>query len=380
MDHHRQTGPPHGTVVSPSPAQHDVEKPTRRPTLKDVATRAGVSVSTASLAFSGRGPVATATAERVHVAADELGYAGPDPMAASLRRGRAEVIAVVVEGSLPTAFRDPFALTVLGGLAQALDEGGSSMLLVAQDPDRPERVVEQLSTQAIDAAIFPFCGPRENPLVDALVTRGIPIIGTGAPDDARVVQVLTDERAGMALGAQHLADLGHTRVGHIAMPLSVHSPTAIVCDDEIEGADYPDARLRALGFRDVFGPRSPIAVTSTPDVTQGERAAALLLDLANAPDERITAIVCQSDLLAAGGIRAAHARGLRVPEDLSIVGFDGVDLPWLDTDLTTVVQDGPAKGRILGASALAAADEEPVESVTVEVTLHVGQTTAAPPG
>jgi DNA-binding LacI/PurR family transcriptional regulator len=346
----------------------------RRPTLKDVAAAAGVSLSTASLAFSGKGPVAAATVRRVHDAAAQIGYAGPDPIAASLRRGRADSVAVVVEHTLPLAFHDPFALTVLGGLAEALDGGGSSMLLVAQDPAHPDRALAQLMAAAVDAAIFPLCGLRENPLVDALAARGIPVLGTGAPLDPRVVHVLTDERGAMRLGAQHLADLGHTRVGHVAMPLGPGCTTEIAHDPDLARADYPDAGLRAIGFADVFGSGAPVATTEIADVAHGELAAGLLLDA----QPRLTGLVCQSDLLAAGAIRAAASRGLRVPTDLSVVGFDGVDLPWIDAELTTVVQNGHCKGRELGERALALASGEDATSTTLNVQLRGGATSAPP--
>lgn len=362
----------------------EAERQTRRagrPTLKDVAAHAGVSVSTASLTFSGRGPVAPGTAERVRAAAADLGYAGPDPIAASLRRGRADTIAVVVEGTLPLAFQDPFALSVLGGLAEALDEGGSSMLLVAHDPLAPERSREHVARAAIDAVILPLCGPRRNPLVDVLAARGIPVVGTGAPEDERVVHVLTDERAGMRCGAEHLATLGHRHVGHIAMPLGPDSPTGHLNAAELDTAQYPDSALRVRGFQDVFGVQAPIAVTSAADVPHGEAAAGLLLDAARdtpgAP--ALTGLVCQSDLLAAGALRAAAARGLRVPEDLSVVGFDGVDLPWLDEELTTIAQDGAGKGRALGAKALALAAGNKARTTTMPVRLRIGQTSAPPP-
>ena len=90
-----------------------------------------MSISTASLVFSGKGPVASSTAERVQAAATQLAYAGPDPLASSLRQGRAGTVAVIVEERLRDAFRDPFALAVLDGLAQELDAMGTSMLLVA---------------------------------------------------------------------------------------------------------------------------------------------------------------------------------------------------------------------------------------------------------
>jgi DNA-binding LacI/PurR family transcriptional regulator len=153
----------------------------RRPTLRDVARRAGVSTSTASLVFSGKGPVAEATAQRVRDAASALSYAGPDPLASSLRQGRVGTVAVVVEGPLRYAFHDPFALAILDGLAEELDVAGRSMLLIAQPLDDPDRAVAQLATQAVDAAVFPLCGHRDNPVVDHLLARGVPLIGSGAP-------------------------------------------------------------------------------------------------------------------------------------------------------------------------------------------------------
>ena len=194
-------------------------RPQRRPTLRDVARRAGVSTSTASLVFSGKGPVAEATAARVRAAAGELAYAGPDPLASSLRRGRVGTVAVVVEGPLRYAFHDPFALAVLDGLAEELDTAGRSMLLVAQPVEDPERAVAQLATQAVDAAVFPLCGNRENPVVDHLLARGVPLVGSGAPVHPGVAHVLTDEVAAMRLATAHVLGLGHTRVAHLSMPL-----------------------------------------------------------------------------------------------------------------------------------------------------------------
>ncbi|HYH72088.1 MAG TPA: LacI family DNA-binding transcriptional regulator, partial [Nocardioides sp.] len=104
--------------------------PTRTPTLADVATAAGVSLSTASLAFSGNKPVSEATRERVLAAAGSLGYAGPNPLARNLRRGRSGVVGVAV-GRLSTAFRDPAALPMLDGVSEVLDAAGLGILLMA---------------------------------------------------------------------------------------------------------------------------------------------------------------------------------------------------------------------------------------------------------
>lgn len=354
--------------------------PARQPraTLRAVADQAGVSTSTASLVFSGKGPVAAETAERVRAAAARLGYTGPDPLASSLRHGRSGVVGVIVEGRLLYAFRDPFAVSVLDGLAQVLDSIPTGMLLMAQSQAEPARILPQLSGSALDAVVFPLCGPMHNPVVDALAARGIPMVGGGAPVDPRVVQLGPDDRGATVEAARHLRGLGHRRVGHIAMQLRHDSDTAVLKGADLNGATYPDALARALGFIDVFGDRQPMAETSIPDVEQGRRAARLLLDVA--PEERPTAILAQSDLLAMGAISAAEELGLSVPGDLSVVGFDGVELPWYAGTLTTVMQHGEGRGRRLGAilQGLLAGDRPDDEVMPTQ--LRIGTTTAPSPG
>ncbi|MFW5469787.1 LacI family DNA-binding transcriptional regulator [Knoellia sp. CPCC 206435] len=346
---------------------------TRKVTLRDVASRAGVSISTASLVFSGRGPVAAATADRVRDAASDLGYAGPDPLASSLRQGRAGAVAVIVEERLRDAFRDPFALAVLDGLAQELDAMGTSMLLVA---DHGEASGNPVAGHAIDAAVFALCGRSASPLVDHLLARGVPIIGSGAPIHPAVSQVVVDEHGASAEATRHLLDLGHRRLAHVTMPLGSARPTSPVRPDELERAVYPDARERACGFVDTAPPGSLLVEAERPDVAQGEAAGRLLLDVPVA--QRPTGIVAQSDLLAAGVVRAAESLGLRVPQDVSVTGFDAVDLPWLDRTLTTIVQPGEAKGRLLGELTRRRLAGEPPASEPFAVSLRVGDTTSGP--
>lgn len=348
---------------------------TRKVTLRDVAERAGVSISTASLVFSGKGPVAESTGERVRAAASELGWAGPDPLASSLRQGRAGTVAVIVEDRLLHAFRDPFALTVLDGLAQELDATGTSMLLLADHADSPDN---PLAAHAVDAAIFPLCGRSESPIVDHLVARGIPMVGAGAPLRDEVVHVVVDERGASASATRHVVDLGHTRLAHVAMPLGAPRPTHVLDPADLDAATYPDARERALGFLDVAPAGSPVVEAERPDVAEGEAAGRLLLDVA--PQARPTAVVAQSDLLAAGVVRAAQSLGLSVPGDVSVTGFDGVDLPWLDLTLTTIEQSGEAKGRLLGELTRRALAGESPTSTPFEVRLRVGDSTAPASG
>lgn len=347
--------------------------------MRDVAARAGVAASTASLVFSGRGPVAAETAERVRNAAAELGYVGPDPRASSLRRGRAGAVGVLVEGRLLQAFRDPFAVAVLDGLAQELDAVPTGMLLVAQPFDEPERAMEAVTGLAIDAFVFSMCGPAESPIVDHLAARGIPMVGTGSPLDRRVCQVLIDEAGAQGEAVRHLRSLGHRRIGHVTMPMQPITGGGRLRSSDLDRAVYVDSRDRARGFLETAGRRAPMVEAVLPDVECGIAAARLLLDVP--ADARPTAIAAQSDLLAAGVIQAASEFGLRVPDDLSVTGFDGVSLPWLAAPLTTIDQHSEEKGRALGrlvARLLGGLPPDQLDDVTIATELRIGGTTAPP--
>ncbi|MEO5983396.1 MAG: substrate-binding domain-containing protein [Pedococcus sp.] len=351
-----------------------------RVTLRAVARAAGVSTSTASLAFSGRGPVAPETVQRVRAAAEELGYTGPDPLASSLRHGRSGVVGVIVEGRLLHAFRDPFAVSVLDGLSQVLDEIPAGMLLIAQHAGAPEKALPQLSATALDAVVFSLCGPDDNPVVEHLAARGIPMLGDGSPADPRVVQLALDNRGSGAAVARHVRDLGHQRVAHLMMPLRPDGVTGLADVGALDAATFADSRDRALGFLDVYDlTRTPgrLAVTSLPDVEQGAAAAQMLLD--RPTTQRPTAVVAQSDLLAMGVVRAAAELGLRVPQDLSVTGFDGVELPWFAGTLTTMDQHGERKGRRLGELLRLLLDGQRPDDEVAPVSLRVGTTTTTPP-
>ncbi len=131
------------------------------------------------------------------------------------------------------------------------------------------------------------------------------------------------------------------------------------------------------GVEDVLG-AVPVVEAALGSVEEGERVGGLLLDVP--ARDRPTAVVAQSDLIAAGVLRAAEARGLRVPEDLSVAGFDGVDLPGLPPGfLTTVVQPAAEKGRPLARAVVAMLGGAPPQHVVLPVELRVGGTTGRAP-
>ncbi|WP_214404428.1 LacI family DNA-binding transcriptional regulator [Pseudonocardia lacus] len=346
-----------------------------RPTLADVAARAGVSASTASLAFSGSPRVAEATRERVLTAAADIGYAGPDPIAASLRRGRSGVIGAFVGERLRYAFRDPVAAQLLDGIAEVLGAHGVGLLLLAGDEGRP--APELISRMPLDAAIFATCGLEDDPAMSALRARGVPVVAVEGPDVDGVVLIDVDDLGGTRELARHLHDLGHRRVAQVVMPLRLDGTRGPVDPARRARLHYRDVRQRMLAVEDVFG-AVPTLETASNAVDEGAMAGRALLD---APaGQRPTAIVAQSDVLAAGVLRAAADLGLDVPGDVSVVGFDGADLHWLgSTVLTTVVQPSDEKGRAAADAAMELVAGRTPADVLLPVRLRIGTTTGPPP-
>jgi DNA-binding LacI/PurR family transcriptional regulator len=346
----------------------------RRPTLAAVASHAGVSPSTASLAFAGSPRVTPATRQRVLAAAAELGYGGPDPIAASLRRGRSGVVGAFVGERLLYAFRDPVAVQMMDGITEVLGAHGVGLLLLAGEAGRP--ATDQIARMPLDAAIFATCGPDDDPALDLLRARGVPLVAVEGPVVDGVVLIDIDDRAGTVALAAHVRDLGHHRVAHVAMPLRLDGTRGPVDAARRARVHYRDVRHRIAAVEDVFGP-VPVIETASNAVVEGELAGRALLDVP--ADRRPTAVIAQSDVLAAGVVAAATALGLRVPADVSVAGFDGADLPWLPGTLTTVVQPSDAKGRAAAQAAMALVAGEHPPDVVLPVALRIGTTTGPPP-
>ncbi|UWF77568.1 LacI family DNA-binding transcriptional regulator [Microbacterium neungamense] len=354
----------------------------RRPTIADVARAAGVSTSTASVVFSGKVNVAEATRRRVLDAAAELGYAGPDPRAASLRRGRSGIVGVVLSAHLRHAFLDPVTTAMMDGLTDALTDASAGLLLLRDDPqgDDPPPIAEA----PVDAVVLIGCSARTRAAVETVRQRGLPVVVIEGAAGEGVPRVTLDNREASAAIARHLRDLGHERVAEITLPMEPARERGPVTPARLRAATVDVALDRLAGFREVF-PDAPVVSAAGSLIDEGMIAArALLTDEAGKrlPDaERPTAIVAQSDLLAVGAMRAAEELGLRVPEDLSVVGFDGIAVDGLgDQRLTTIVQPAIEKGRAAGAQIARMLAGEPGESVHFTCRFREGTTMAPPAG
>lgn len=347
----------------------------RRPTMADVAARAGVSLSTVSLTYSGAGPISSDMRARVVKAASDLGYAGPSPQAQALRSGRSRVVGLVIHERLQFAFRDPFTLRVLDALIGDLGEMGLGILLLPSPSASPEATEPNLlATASMDAAVLMRVRDHDEPALDILARRELPfaIVEGTAPGAAAIT--IPDRRVTADL-IRHLVELGHERIATVTLPRESRRGTSIYEGDLLAGALWTPTRNRLAAFQDAGIEPCVVVESGASMVEEGVAAGHLALSHPSRP----TAVVCQSDLLAGGVVLAARELGLRVPEDVSITGFDGLDLPWLQPlDLTTVPQDGAAKGHLIaqGVKALLDGQEPPVIELPLEI--RVGTSTARP--
>lgn len=345
---------------------------TRRATISDVARAADVSPSTASVVFSGKTPVSDATRLRVLEAAAALGYPGPDPRAASLRLGRSGIVAVVVGTSLSQMFVDPVQRLMMDGLAEAVAPLGASLLLVRTHSDVEN--APTLATASIDAAVLIGSDGSLRDSLDHVRARGVPIVVIEGDAGPEIPRVLLDNREAQRTAAEHVRDLGHTHVAIVALRPSATAGPGWLAPNADVAIDVTRDRLE--GARDVF-PDAPALATAGSAIDEGLAAGRVLFA---DPTDRPTAVIAQSDLLAAGVIRAAAEAGLRVPDDVSVTGFDGVPVDGLAPyELTTLVQAATDKGRAAGEAIAAMLDDRPPASVLLTCEFRLGSTTAPPP-
>lgn len=354
------------------PTGYDAGMTTRRATIADVAREARVSPSTASVVFSGKTRVSDATRRRVLDAADHLGYIGPDPRAASLRRGRSGIVGVVVGSSLNHVFLDPVQRLMMDGLAEAVAPFGAGLLLL-----RTRSGIENaptLTTAPLDAAVLIGCDAPLRASLRGARLRGLPIVVIEGDAGPGIPRVLLDNREAQRTAAAHLRALGHTEVAIVTLQTDAEAAAGWL--DPGAEITIDVTRDRLAGARDVY-PDAPVYVTAGSAIDEGLAAGRVLFsDPAAAP----TAVIAQSDLLAAGVVSAAQEAGLHVPRDVSVTGFDGVPVDGLAPhELTTLVQPAADKGRAAGAAVAALLEGREPASAHFTCTFREGTTTAPAP-
>jgi DNA-binding LacI/PurR family transcriptional regulator len=320
----------------------------RRATLKEVAREVGVSAKTVSNAFNRPDQLSAELRERILETARRLDYAGPDPLARAFRQGRSGMVGVIYDSSLSYAFDDPAAVAFLGGFAGVIERVGMGLTLIpgsAAGYGEPRH----LANAMIDAVVA-YSLASDDPALENARQRGLPLVTVDQPRLPGVPWIGIDDEAGTAEIAGHIVGLGHRRIGIVSFGLNRHPDRALHDLEQLPEMTYGVSEGRMAGYARVLLGESGIGrvpVAHMVDSTQAEGAhgTRLLLDR----DPRITAILCLSDRLALGAYATLEACGADVPGDVSVTGFDGIDLgQHIAPTLTTVAQPHREKGRLAG--------------------------------
>lgn len=356
-------------------------------TLQTVADAVGVSRSTVSNAYSRPDQLSPELRARILAAAERLGYAGPNPSARSLRRGKVDSIGVLLTANLSIAFRDPYAVSFLRGLAEAAERRRNSLLLIPMPRHDIEGSLEAVRNAAVDAFCV-YCVPNWTGALELIAARGLPVVSGDDPDllrdelprvDSMLGFVGIDDRAAARKLAAHVAGFGHRRVAivaHWATDDDVTGPVDLTPED----LRYSVSGERTRGYRDAFEaagvPWSNILLINAieNDRAAGRDASAHALDRL----DRSTAILTTSDVLALGALDALKDRGLQPGRDVSVTGFD--DIPEAElAGLTTIRQPSYERGRISGELLLDPPEDPQARRRVLPTTLVVRKTTGPAP-
>jgi len=297
-------------------------------TLKDVAREADVSVSTVSRVFNNPEKVRPGTRKAVRDAAEALGYT-PSRVARRLRlkNGKANMIGLVIPD-----IQNPFFADITRGVEDVARDNDYALILSNsdEDPDKQRLAVNTLKTESVDGVIVPPVSAND-PEIHRLMESDIAVVCVDRRiENAHVDTIVSDNRRGAYKGVTHLIDLGHDRIGFIGGIPRISTST-----ERREGYE------EALRAHDI--PVDPALIKEGD--SRRERGTYLtndILDLDNPP----TAIFTGNNLTTLGALSAIHVRGLRIPEDVAIVGYD--DIPWpmaLNPPPTVVDQPGYEMGR-----------------------------------
>lgn len=335
-----------------------------RATIREIAEIAGVSIATVSRVVNGRGEVSDETRELVQRVVRERGYTA-NRSARGLSAGRTGLIG----GTVPMVHY-PYFSNLVAGVAEALYEQDMRLVLcpTLHEHEREVTLLERLLHGTTDGAVIILPEESSDELED-LVNHGyrFVVVDPLVPLNERIPAVSAAHTAGAAQAMKHLLSLGHRRIGAITGPGGGKATV-----------DRRRGYFAALAEAGI-APDPELEVESNFEVPGGTAAAAHLLDLPEPP----TAIFAFNDNMAIGTVRAARARGLRVPEDLSVIGFDDLGEASIVTPaLTTIRQPLAEMGRMAVSLLVRLLDNQRLEALHVELAtrLVVRDSTAPLPG
>jgi DNA-binding LacI/PurR family transcriptional regulator len=338
--------------------------------LKDVAARAGVSTATVSRVIHQNGYVSAEARERVEAAIRESGYR-LNAVAQGLCRQRTMTLGHILHETVP----NPFFAEIAMGVEHAAAERGFNVLIfnARNDPARERRGVEILLARRVDGIIFSTHLDEAN--VRAALEAGVPVVEVEKPLCADASSVVADNYSGAMQAMQHLLDLGHRRIGYLGEPYKGH-PGAVARVIR-ERFDAYRAALRSVD-EDVNEAHVVLETYWRDPGWEELRTGADYMERLLAQTPNLTAVFATSDLLAAGALQTLYARGIRIPEEMSVIGFDDTFARHLAPPLTTVQQPMFEMGSRAAAIAIGAGAHTEPTTEWCSTSLIVRASTSAP--
>jgi alanine racemase len=338
--------------------------------IADVAREAGVSKSAVSFAFNSPDRLSVETVSRIRGVADRMGYR-PHPVARMLSAGQTMTIGILSPQALGQAFANPFFALFAEGVASVTEEHGFGLLFISPLHGSLAGALDRATVDGIVALGL----DERHPEMGSIRLAGLPAVVVDSPAWSGHRAILVDDEGGARLAAEHLLDLGHRDILVVGVEPAVG-----------EAPDEGVAGRRLAGYRSAFA-SAGLALSGDqvirPSATiEGGEAAFLR---AWSRGDRPSAVLCMSDAAAAGALAAARRLGIRVPEELSIVGFDDLPLTrFTDPPLTTVHQPVRSKGAAAATMLLEALRRPPAHDqervLVLETRLVVRRSTAVPSG
>ncbi len=349
-----------------------VEKSAR---LADVARAAGVSQGTVSNVFNRPQMVREQVREHVLAVAASIGYRGADPKGRLLRAGKVNAIGVATVEPLSYFFDDPFARELMVGMSEGCDAAGAGLSLVSAG--NSEALAWNIQSALVDGFVL-LCVEGGERLVELTRERQLPFVALalGKPDPT-ISAVGVDDFAGAKLAAAHLTEVGHRRFAILSLELADDHVGPIELSD-VDAALYSTARDRVHGYFAALDAAGIDTAAVPMFETENEPVSVIAgLEHVFAADEPPTALLCMSDRVALIAYDWLKQRGLSVPGDISVVGFDGVpEAERASPPLTTIAQ--PIAGIGKRAVELILRADGAVHRETLPVRLVVRGSTAPP--
>ena len=329
----------------------------KRVTIQDIARRTGYSKTAVSFAFNSPSRISKEAVEKILEAARELDYI-PDPMARNFSLGHHMAIGYLVPQSAAVALKNPYLQDVMRSIAQVCENHGYMLTVI---PPLHASVEEAVKNAMVDGIIAMGLGVDKG-MVDVLRRRNLSVVSIDGPGDEGIASVYIDDEEAAYEQLKTILELGHRKIAAICLPGAAYRKGTDERRTLVDRrkAGYEKAlSCYGMSLKDI----AMIQADATFD--SGYEAAGRILD-----KHDVTCIITMSDIVALGAWRLIRDRGLDVPGDISIMGFDGID-DHTSKELSTVIQSADDKGRIGAEMLFSMIEGEDDERMSVKVPFSI---------